>query len=105
LKIGIYNGAGQPYYLITSKGVTQMTDIRHLAPAPITRIPGGGANNAFIAACHDFDELMLKLQAARALHFGVDPDGAQRNWDNVSNVREMNRQIREALAFITGTAS
>lgn len=79
--------------------IRRILTIRHLAPAKHL-----GANNAFSGACHDFDGLIANLQAARVLHFGVDQD-AQRNWAEVSSVLEMNRQIREALAFITGTAS
>ncbi len=80
------------------------SSIAHLAPAaPATVINHLGANNAFIGACEDFDDLIAKLQAARRGHFGVDTDG-QRNWADVGSLVEANRQIACALAFLTGTA-
>ena len=79
------------------------TDLRHLAPAARTKISSEpSANNAFIGASLDFDDLIAKLHAARAAHFGVDPDG-QRTWAEACTVDEMNRQLASALAFITGT--
>lgn len=83
--------------------MTNAARIRHLAPAPLDVVSSNpGANNAFIGACHDFDDLMAKLMAARLLHFGVDPD-KQRDWSEASTLAEMNRRIASALAFITGT--
>jgi hypothetical protein len=83
--------------------MTNAARIRHLAaPArePVSSHPA--ANNAFIAGCMDFDTLIERLQAARALHFGADPAG-QRNWSEAVTVAEMNRRLASALDFITGT--
>jgi hypothetical protein len=78
--------------------------LKHLAPAPRDSLRSHpGANNAFIAACHDFDDLIVKLEAARTLHFGVDTD-KQRNWAEAGSVAALNEKLAEALAFITGTA-
>ena len=78
--------------------------LHHLAPAAATPIiERMGANNAFIGACMDFDGLIANLQAVRALHFGADRD-TERNWSAVASVMELNRQLRDATAFITGTA-
>lgn len=77
--------------------------LHHLAPAAATPIIVRlGANNAFIGACMDFDALIANMQAARVLHFGGD-GGTERNWSDVASVMEFNRQVRDALAFITGT--
>jgi hypothetical protein len=79
--------------------------LKHLAPArrdPVSTHPG--PNNAFIGACHDFDDLIAKLEAARTLHFGFDTD-RQRNWAEAGSVAAMNEKLAEALAFITGTAA
>lgn len=84
--------------------MAQSTTIAHLAPAkPQPVIIRLGANNAFIGACQDFDDLIAKLQAARALHFGVDAD-KQRDWSEAGSVAAMNAKLAEALAFITCTA-
>lgn len=85
--------------------MTNANRISHLAPARRASVSAHpGANNAFIGACHDFDDLMTKLHAARALHFGVDPD-QQRNWAEAGSVAHLNEQLERALAFITGTAA
>ena len=74
--------------------MTNTASLRHLAPEPrdsISRHPS--ANNAFIAASLDFDDLIAKLQAART----------QRNWSDAASIAELNRRLENALAFITGT--
>jgi len=83
--------------------MTNTASLRHLAPEPrdsISRHPS--ANNAFIAASLDFDDLIAKLQAARTLNFGA-PARTQRNWSDAASIAELNRRLENALAFITGT--
>jgi hypothetical protein len=57
-------------------------------------------NNEFIGACLEFDDLLAKLTALRADHFGVDPE-RERNWAEVGSVREGVRMLTEVVAFLT----
>jgi hypothetical protein len=57
------------------------------------------ANNEFIGACQEFDQLLAHLATLRRDHFGVDPDG-QRTWAEVGVAREGVRLLREAVATL-----
>ena len=61
------------------------------------RITHGHPNNEFIGACHEFDDLMVKLNALRSNHFNVSPNDP-RNWGDVGSLAHINGCLREALA-------
>ena len=78
--------------------------IKHLAPAPRRPMHDHpAANNAFIGVCADFDDLVSKLQAARAANFGIDPERG-RNWAEACFVAHANQTLASALAFLTCSA-
>lgn len=58
-------------------------------------------NNAFIAACAEFDQLVAHLQTMRADHFGVNAEGT-RNWGEVGSLNYANERLRECVRFLSG---
>jgi hypothetical protein len=70
------------------------------AAASTASVGNKHANNEFIGACLEFDQLLAHLTTLRNDHFGVDPE-RERNWGEVGSVREGVRMLTEAVAFLT----
>jgi hypothetical protein len=52
----------------------------------------------FMRACLEFDTHLARLTTLRANHFGADPEAI--TWGEVGSLREANRMLREAVAFL-----